>query len=59
MIANLFYPHRDELLQHSHDDPWSYPKDYDAYSFEHLDLFYEEDLQLHVCSSLDEDEAMI
>jgi hypothetical protein len=32
---------------------------FDTYSFEHLDLFYEEDFQPHVFSFLDEDEAII
>jgi hypothetical protein len=34
-----------DLLQHSHDDFWSYPGGFDIYSFEHLDLLYEKDFQ--------------
>jgi hypothetical protein len=59
MITDLFQPPRDDLLQHSHDDFRSYPGGFDTYSFEHLDLFYEEDFQPHLCSNLDEDEVMI
>jgi hypothetical protein len=59
MITDLFQPPRDDLLQHSHDDFLSYPGRFDTYPFEHLDLFYEEDLQPPLCSNFDEDEAMI
>ena len=39
MITDLFQPPRDDLLQHSHDDFWSYPGGFDTYYFDHLDLF--------------------
>jgi hypothetical protein len=45
-------------LQHSHDFQ-SYPGGFDTYSFEHLDLFYEEDFQPPMCSNFDEGEVMI
>jgi hypothetical protein len=59
MITYLFQSPRDDLLQHSHDDFWSYPRGFDTYSFEHLDLFYEEYFQPPLCSNFDEGEAMI
>jgi hypothetical protein len=59
MITDLFQPPRDDLLQHSHDDFWSYPGGFDTYSFEHLDLFYEEDFQPLLCSNFDEGKDMI
>jgi hypothetical protein len=37
----------------SPDDFRSYLEDFDEYSFEHLDLFYEEDYQPPLCSDLD------
>jgi hypothetical protein len=33
MITNLFQPPKDDLLQHSHDDFWSYPGKFDAIFF--------------------------
>jgi hypothetical protein len=54
MITDLFQPPRDDVLQHSHDDFWSYPGGFDTYSFEHLDLFYEENFQPSLCSNFDE-----
>jgi hypothetical protein len=59
MVTNLFWSLRDDLLQHSHDDFWSYLRGFDTYYFEHLDLFYGEDFQPPLCSNFDEDEAMI
>jgi hypothetical protein len=45
MITDLLQPPKDGLLYHSHDDFWSYFGEFDAYSFEHLNLFYEENIQ--------------
>jgi hypothetical protein len=35
MITYLFRSPKDELLNHSHDDPWSYPRGFETYSFGH------------------------
>jgi hypothetical protein len=43
-------------VQCSPDDLRSYLEDFDEYSFEHLDLFYEEDYQPSLCSDLDKGE---
>jgi hypothetical protein len=59
MITYLFQPHKDNLLQHSHDDFWSYPGGFDTYSFEHLDLSYEEEFKPPLCSNFDEGKDMI
>jgi hypothetical protein len=59
MVTNLFQPPRDDLLQYSHDDFRSCPEEFDAYSFEHLDLFYEENFQPSLCSNFDEGEDMV
>jgi hypothetical protein len=45
-----------DLVLCSPDDFWSYLKDFDEFSFEHLDLFYEEDYQPPLCSYLDKGE---
>jgi hypothetical protein len=45
MLTDLFQPSRSDPLQHSHDDFQPYPRGCDTYSFEHLELFYEEDFQ--------------
>jgi hypothetical protein len=37
-----------------HDDFWSYLEDFDEYSFENLDLFYEEYYQSPLCLDLDQ-----
>ena len=42
--------------QCSPDDFRSYLEDFDEYSFEHLDLFYEEDYQPPLCSNFDKGE---
>ena len=39
-----------------HDDFRSYLEDFDGYSFEHSDLFYEENYQPPLCSHLDKSE---
>jgi hypothetical protein len=59
MTIYLFQPPKDDLLQHFHDNLWSYPVGFDAYSFEHLDLFYEENFQPPLCSNFDEGEHMV
>jgi hypothetical protein len=59
MIMDLFQPPMDDLLQHSHDDLWSYPGGFDTYSFEHLDLLYEESFQPPLYSNFDEGKDMI
>jgi hypothetical protein len=59
MITNLFQPHKNDLLYHYHDDFWSYPRGVDTYSFEHLDLFYEENFLPPLCSNFDEGKDMI
>ena len=43
-------------MQCSPDDFRSYLEDFDEYSFEHLDLFYEEYYQLPLCSNFDKGE---
>jgi hypothetical protein len=45
MIRYLFQPPKDDLLQHSHEEFWSYPRGFDTFSFEHLYLFHKEDFQ--------------
>jgi hypothetical protein len=45
-----------DLVLFSPDDFRSYLEDFDEYSFEHLDLFYEEDYQPPLCSDLDRGE---
>jgi hypothetical protein len=42
IITDIFQTPKDDLMQFSHDDFWSYLDEFDEYSFEHLDLFYEE-----------------
>jgi hypothetical protein len=59
MITNLFQQPKDDLLQHSHEDFWSYPGDFGTCSFEHLDLFYEENFQPLLCSNFDKREDMV
>jgi hypothetical protein len=59
MITNLFQPPKDDLVQHSHDDFQSYPRGFDTYSPEHLDLFYEEYFKPPLCSNFDEGKDMV
>jgi hypothetical protein len=42
IITDTFQTPRDDLVLYSLDDFWSYLEDFDEYSFEHSDLFYEE-----------------
>ena len=59
MIKNLFQPLERDLLQHSHDDFRSCPQEFGTYSFEHLDLFFEDNFQPPLCSNFDEGEEMV
>jgi hypothetical protein len=59
MITNIFKTTEDDLMQFSHDNFQSYPEEFDEYSFEHLDLFYEENFQLSLCSDFDKCEDMV
>jgi hypothetical protein len=45
-----------DLFLCSPNDFQSYPQDFDGYSFEHVDLFYEEYYQPPLCSDLDKGE---
>jgi hypothetical protein len=46
-------------MQCSHDNFRSDPEEFEGYSFEHLDLFYEEDFQLLLCSDFDKGKDMV
>jgi hypothetical protein len=52
IITNIFQAPKDDPVQYSPDDFMSYPEDFDEYSFEHLDLFYEEYYQPPLCPDL-------
>jgi hypothetical protein len=52
VITNIFQTPKDDLVICSLDDFWSYLDDFDEYSFEHLDLLYEEDYQPSLCSKI-------
>ena len=54
--AKVFQAPKDDPVQCSPDDFRSYLEDFDEYPFEHLDLFYEEDYQLPLCSNFDKSE---
>jgi hypothetical protein len=56
IITKVFQAPKDDLVQCSPDDFRSYLEDFDEYSFEHLDLFYEEYYQPPLCSNLDKGE---
>jgi hypothetical protein len=56
MITNLFQTPKDDLVLCSPNDFRSYLEDFDEYSFEHLDLFHEEDYQPPLCSDIDRGE---
>jgi hypothetical protein len=56
IITKFFEAPKDDPVQYSPDDFRSYLEDFDEYSFEHLDLFYEEDYQLPLCSDIDKGE---
>jgi hypothetical protein len=52
-IAMLFQTPKDDLVICSPNDFRSYLEDFDEFSFEHLDLFPEEDYQPPLCSDID------
>jgi hypothetical protein len=56
IITKFFQAPKDDPMQYFPDDFRSYLEDFDEYSFEHLDLFYEEYYQPPLCSDLDKDE---
>jgi hypothetical protein len=56
VVTDDFQAPKDDLALYSPDDFRSYLEDFDEYSFEHLDLFYEEYYQPSLCSDLDKGE---
>jgi hypothetical protein len=54
IITNTFQTPRVDLVPYSPDDFRSYLEDFDEYSSEHLDLFYEENFQPSFCSENEE-----
>jgi hypothetical protein len=48
-----------DLVLFSPNDFWSYLENFDEYSFEHLDLFYEEEYQPPLCSNLNKGKDII
>jgi hypothetical protein len=56
IITEVFQAPKDDPVQCSPNDFRSYLEDFDEYSFEHLDLFYEENYQPPLCSNLDKGE---
>ena len=53
MVTNVFQTQKDDLVICSPNDFQSYLEDFDEYSFEHLDLFHEEDYQPPLCLDID------
>jgi hypothetical protein len=53
VVTDVFQAPKGDLVLCSPNDFWSYLEDFDEYSFEHLDLFYEEDYQPLLCSDID------
>jgi hypothetical protein len=51
VVADDFQAPKGDLALCSHDDIWSYLEDFDEYSFEHLNLFHEEDYH-HRCAQI-------
>jgi hypothetical protein len=49
MFVVLFQPPRVDLLQNSHGNFPPYSMGYDTYSFEHLELFCDENFQPPLC----------
>jgi hypothetical protein len=49
---------KDDLILCSPNEFWSYLEEFDNYSSEHLDLFYEENYQPSLCSDLDKNEEV-
>jgi hypothetical protein len=56
IVIDTFQTPKDDLVLCFLDDFWSYLEDLDEYSFEHSDLFYEENYQPLLCSYLDKSE---
>jgi hypothetical protein len=56
MITKKFQTPKDDLVLCFPDDFWSYLEDFDEYSFEHLDLFHEENYQPSFFSDIDKGE---
>jgi hypothetical protein len=54
IITDTFQTPRVDLVPYSPDDFRSYLEDFDEYSSEHLDLFYEENFQPSFCSESEE-----
>jgi len=59
MITYLFQPPMDDLLHHSRGDFQSYPRKFDTYYFEHLNLLYENKFQPPLCSNFNEGKDLI
>jgi len=59
MITDLFQPPGDVCMQHYYDDFRSCLEGFNTYSFEHLDLFYEEYFEPLLCSNFNEGKDMI
>jgi hypothetical protein len=53
VVIDVFQAPKGDLVLCSPYDFWSYLEDFDDYSFEHLDLFYEEYYQPPLCSDID------
>jgi hypothetical protein len=51
IITKVFQAPKDDPIQCSPNDFRTYLEDFDGYSFDHFDLFYEEDYQLSLCSN--------
>jgi hypothetical protein len=50
VVTNVFQAPKGDIVLCFVDDFWPYLEDFDEYSFEHLDLFYEEYYQPSLCS---------
>jgi hypothetical protein len=59
IITKVFQAPKDDPVQYSPNDFRSYLEDFDEYSFEHLDLFYEEYYQPQLCLDLDRGEDIL
>jgi hypothetical protein len=53
MITNLFQTLKDDLVIYSLSEFWLYLEDFDDYSFDHLDLFHDEDYKPLLCLDID------
>jgi hypothetical protein len=59
IVTNIFQTPKDDLVQCYPDDFQSYLEDFDDYSFEHSDLFYQEYYQPSLCSDLGRHEDVV